>query len=195
MTFITNLTAPELTEAKNSLRAQFLLKLIFNAKQNPSDIMTSRLFMALLVIVDKASREYVAGRESLITYIGSTNKTSLFIEGLGRYETCIVTLKRAYRLLDRLKSQPESPVFNRLLRKLIENREQSVTDIRNAIEHMDEKIINNEFADGEAHILSIDNAGEFLVLASHKLAFIDVHCAIKNLHLAGLAMIEALSVE
>ena len=168
--------------------------MLFHAKLSPSDEKTSRLFMMFLLIVDKAAREYIAGHDSLTAYINSTNKTDFLIDGLGRYETCVVTLKRAYKLLDRLKNQQDSPVFNRQLRKLIETWEKPVTDVRNAIEHMDEKILKNELANGEAHLLSVDVTGNFLELTKYKISFTTVYNAVKNLHLAGIDMIEKLPV-
>ncbi len=116
MTYINKLVAPELNDEKSSLRAHLVLKKVFHAKQSPIDEVISRLFLALLVIIDKSVREYCAGREQLLLYINSENQTGLLFDGLGRFENCIATLKRAYRLLDRLKNYPESPKYSRSLK-------------------------------------------------------------------------------
>lgn len=195
MTYISKLVAPELGSEKSSLRTYFILKMVFHANQSPTDELTARLFLMFLVIVDKSVREYCAGRDQLLLYVVSGNQTSLLFDGLGRFETCIVTLKRAYRLLDRLKNQKESPQYGRSLKRLIATYENSVTNIRNSIEHMDEKIINNELKDGDAHLLIIDSSGLSLEVASDKLTFTEIHNAIKYFYSAGLAMIEALPVE
>jgi hypothetical protein len=190
--YINQLNVPDMMEARTSLRSKVVEAMVLHAKRTPSDTTTSRLFTSFLLRVDKSARECLAGREALVAYVGSSNETGLFIEGLGRYETCISTVKRAFRLFERLKNRSDFPMQDRTLRNLIHTWDRSVTDVRDGIEHMDERIAANELADGEAHALIVDKTGSFLELGSHRLSFIAVHGAIKNLYRAGTAMIEAL---
>jgi hypothetical protein len=192
MPYITHCDAPELSEANSSLRFHVEAALVFHGKLRPPTAKASRLFTTFLLVVDKAAREYAAGRELLIAYASSSNETKLFIEGLGRYETCVTTTKRAFRLFDRLKKEREVPSVARLTRTLALASGKRITDIRNAIEHIDEDIVKGELADGEPHLLLMDKAGTRLELADHVLTFAALHSAILNLHRAGAAMIEAL---
>ena len=190
--YITHFDAPELLEANSSLRFHVEAALIFHGKQHPYSPKASRLFTAFLLVVDKAAREYSAGRELLVAYASSSNNTKLFIDGLGRYETCVTTTKRAFRLFDRIKNEREIPSVERLTRNLALVYDKHITDIRDAIEHIDGDIVKGELADGEPHLLLVDKAGTQLELGGYALTFAALHSAIVNLHRAGAVMIEAL---
>jgi hypothetical protein len=100
-----------------------------------------------------------------------------------------LTIKRALRLIDRLKNLPGSPKIDRVQRRLFEKAAQAakITPIRNVLEHIDQKITSLEFADGESHMLDIDEACAFVEIGRHRLTFVDLAILLKRLHVMALA--------
>ena len=124
-----------------------------------------------MLAVDKAIREHIAGRELLLRYVASANKTGLLIEGLGRFETCINAVKRALRFMDRVATHDAGPKVERLTRRLIQTHEKLITDVRDVLEHMDAFIQSDELKEGEPHTLAVTPDSEYLEIASHRLSF------------------------
>ena len=192
MPYITQCVAPDVASlaATPLWRAEFVA-LIFDAQMPMPSVKASRLFTCYLLVVDKVVREYVAGRELLIAYTKSNNETKLYIEGLGRFETCINSIKRALRLLDRISRNNESPPVNKTLRDFLDSLDKSFTDTRDAIEHMDEFIVDGVLGDGEAHLLVAEPSGEYLEISKCRLSYYSLHKVVSKLHQAGSAMIGA----
>jgi hypothetical protein len=192
MAYIATLDAPDAGEMTASLRSNLELRLVFHGKRPPHSQPTARLLYAYLLVVDKAVREYEAGRSALLKHIHGGGIPS-FTEGVGHFETCINTLKRALRLLTMLGTKSDAPAFDRTLRKLAQSRSEEITGVRDAIEHIDQDILTEGgLAEGEAHLLTVDRTGEKLQIAKHEISFRTLHTTIDALYKAGLAMINAL---
>lgn len=184
--------APEPVDMSFVLRVEFELRKVFHDVQLPDSAATSRLLLAYLVIVDKAVREYAAGRQHLIRY-ASDGGSDWFVEGLGHFENCINSAKRALRLLERLGSQADVPRFDRVLRKLAQNYNQSITAVRDAIEHIDADIISPVgLLEGHPHLLSVEPNGENLRIGEHVLSLVQLHRTLNALFRAGTEMVHAL---
>ncbi len=54
-------------------------------------------------------------------------------------ETCINAASRLFKLLEGSRSEKEAPNFPRELRRLVEKHSEFVKDVRNTVEHMDER--------------------------------------------------------
>src|SRR5258708_3615526 len=102
MPYFTHLKAPDLSDINNKTLLERTIHGLFQGSQPPADQKGCRLLFCFLINTDKAIREYEAGRETLIKYSTSTNKIALMIEGVGRMETCINSIKQAFRFWDRL---------------------------------------------------------------------------------------------
>jgi hypothetical protein len=145
--------------------AHYELRLVFHSAELPEG--NSRRFVLLLLhVLDKAFREYNAGRAVLDAYASSANRSSLYREGVGRFETCINSVVRALRLAERIARDVDIPGVNRLTRKRLNHALNSRHDLRDATEHMDEHIAVGKLADGEAHALMVDKEGATLRLRS-----------------------------
>lgn len=115
-------------------------------------------------LVDKALREYHEARGVILVQIAESNRSAKEMSRDGRHiyifaftdciEDCINAIRRLYGLLERFKSEKESPVMPRELRKLVETKMKLVVDIRHAVEHMDERIQNGEIATGKPIMLN-----------------------------------------
>lgn len=193
MPYIHTLGAPDVDDMKASLRTNFELRMVYHGKQPPPSQPTARLLFAYLLVVDKAVREYVAGRSALLKHIHDKGGSASFIEGVGHFETCVNTLKRALRLITMLGTKSDAPTFDRTFRKLAHARSEEITDVRDAIEHIDQDILSpSGLQEGEAHLLTVDQAGEKLQIAKHEISFHALHTTIGALYKAGLEMIDAL---
>ncbi len=191
MPYIHSLDAPGVDDLKASLRTNFELRMVYHGKQPPPSQPTARLLFAYLLVVDKAVREYVTGDSALLKHIHDKGGTASFIEGVGHFETCVNTLKRALRLITMLGTKSDAPAFDRTLRKLAHARSEEITHVRDAIEHIDRDILSG-LQEGEAHLLTVDQAGEKLQITKHEIPFRALHTTIGALYKAGLDMIDAL---
>lgn len=195
MSYITECKAPDLSDLGATLHSRLVTGLLFHGRKQPSAESASRLLTGYLVVTDKTVREYCAARACLIAYSKSANQTSLFIEGLGRFETCLSSSKRAFRLVDRMAAHSESLSVDRTLRKLLKSWERTVTPFRDAIEHIDGEIAaENVLVSGMAHLLMINHDGDTLEIADHKIALVDLAKVVRHLHQAGCNLIAALPV-
>jgi hypothetical protein len=189
---ISRLIAPDRGEMDFALRTELELRAVFHDVQLPGSASTSRLLLTYVVVVDKAVLEYASGRERLTKY-AEAGVASHFIEGLGHFENCINSVKRALRLLDRLSSQSDAPAFDRTLRRLAQSGSASVTSVRDAIEHIDADILSPTGIDtGAPHLLTVEEDSEQLRIGSHRLQFVELHRTLTALFRSGHAMIQAL---
>ena len=116
-----------------------------------------------------------------------------FVEGVGHFENCINAAKRALRALGRLGTQQDGPTIDRTLRKLAQSQAKTVTDLRDAIEHMDEDIVSSAgIPEGAPHLLTLDKTGDNLEVGTHRIPVVGLHGVVRSLHAAGLAIIQAL---
>jgi hypothetical protein len=193
MPYFTELNAPDLSDVGEPLATRMIVALLFHGKESPANAAESRLLTGFVMVTDKALREYKAGRETLILYSKSANQMALMFEGVGRMETCISSTKRAFRFLERLAALPATVQVDRTLRRLVQSWENSLTPIRDAIEHIDGDIVSeNGIKPGDAHLLAMSNDGEHLEIFTHRLSLSDLAKALRSLHRAGLEILGSL---
>lgn len=184
MPYIKECRAPDLSEFRSSVASEYALRIVFQAA-GTSDRRARSFVTNFILSVDKAIREYSAGRELLVQYAASSNRTSLLIEGLGRFETCINSTKRALRFIDRLAVHEAGPEVERLTRRLLQSHEALITSMRDSIEHMDAFVQTGELKEGEPHALAISPDSEFLEIASYRLSLVSFAQLLRRLR--GLA--------
>lgn len=193
MPYFAELAAPDLAELGASLSGRMMVALLFHGKESPADGAESRLLTGFVMVTDKALREYKAGRDALILYSKSANQMDLLFEGVGRMETCINSAKRAFGFVQRLSGRQTSLQVSRTLRKLLNSWENSLTPIRDAIEHIDLDVVAQEgLKAGDAHLLAMSKDGAHLEIATHRLSLNDLAKALRSLHNAGNELLAAL---
>jgi hypothetical protein len=173
------------------LVGHFTLRVVFQSAELPEGD-SARLVLLFLLVVDKAFREYNAGRAVLDAYARSANQTSLYHEGVGRFETCIHSVVRALRLADRIARGVGTPEVNRDTRKQLNRALESFRHMRNEIEHMDNHIADGQLAEGEAHALMVLKDGRTLEIAKYRLTFTELADALTQLHGVAMELIEGL---
>ncbi|OHC65970.1 MAG: hypothetical protein A2045_08570 [Rhodocyclales bacterium GWA2_65_20] len=149
--------------------------------------------MTYVITTDKAAREYVTGCRRIQDHMVAGGGIQAFVEGIGHFENCINSVKRALRALGRLGTQPDGPVIDRTVRKLAQSKSKTITNLRDAIEHMDADIVTGEgIPEGAPHLLTIDKQGDHLEIGTHQISIIELHGIVKALYFAGSAIIQAL---
>jgi hypothetical protein len=191
--YFEDLEAPEGEDLRPPLRLHFEVRVLFHGKRPPQTKATDRLLLAYVLVVDKAVREYIAGPTALLEHLRGEDGTVALIEGLGRFETCLNTAKRALRLLTMLGARADAPTLDRTVRNLAHARAGEVTNVRDTIEHIDRDILApSGLKDGEAHLLMVNKEGTHLEIADHQISFCALRATLGALHRAGIEMVDAL---
>jgi len=156
-------------------------------------------------LVDKALGEYNEAREVILAEIAEANRPAEEMSKDGRriyfpaftdhIETCINAVRRLYKLLQRIKSERESPVLPRELRRLVEKIEESIVDIRDAIEHMDERIQNDEIAPGKPIMATVNKNGDGVVVSKYEMKFEELAIVLKKMHEIALYILTIKKIE
>jgi hypothetical protein len=180
------------------LQPTLILNLVF--AQGDRDIsrrtaLNRRLFIRLL---DKAVDEYNKARELIVAQIAEGQRSSEEMTKDGRHiymfkfvnhmENCTSSVRRILRFLDILKGKQDGLAFSRTVRKHIESLTSSIVDVRDTIEHMDERIQNDIFQSNEPVMLKISDTQDGIMIAAHSLKFSVLSTLIKKLHELGQSM-------
>jgi hypothetical protein len=151
-----------------------------------------REFVRLLA---KAGQEHELARSAILAQIAEAARPAAEMERKGRQlyilgftdhlETCINATHRCLRLLDRLKT--ELPV-DRTTRRALESNAESLADMRNALEHMDEMIQRGELRPGEPIMIGLPDSQDKAVVAGFEVRFDDLARTLRRLHAAGSSL-------
>ena len=92
--------------------------------------------------------EYNATREALQLYIDTPNNTlSPLFRAIAHMESCVNTMRRAILFARRMRNHKESPAIDK--RKVLSgDAGDRLVGIRNAIEHLENSILNGDIGRG-----------------------------------------------
>lgn len=154
----------------------------------PSDYEVYALFMNYVRLVDILLREYENGRKELTHFLSVKNEslsTHIVIIASGHFEMCVSTLKRVTTYLERIKGHPK--VARQLKDSLPKNLSilngttiKIITDMRDAIVHLENRIQRGEITSGQS--LCIFPVKDGLELGKHKIQFSDLALWIREAH-------------
>ena len=143
-------------------------------------------------LVDKALNEYHEAREAILAQIAEAKRPAKEMEKHGRQififeftdhiETCINAVARLFKLLERIKSEKQSPAWPRELRRLLETKSESIENARNAVEHIDERIQRGEIAPGKPVMMSVSEKDDAVVVSSHEIRFEELAMVLEKMH-------------
>jgi hypothetical protein len=188
MTWISTCDAPDLEHLHVPVIATYLLSLVFTNRGGHDDPQVQSHVHAFILSTDKALRSYNVGRTLLNQYAQSRNSTTLLLQGLADFETCVTTVKRCLAFADRMASHPENPEIERTLRRLLTSYQRTVTPVRDAIEHMDQDIARGEAGPGSPIMLAVDQGGAVLEIGRNRLTFIELAACLTQLHTLAMAL-------
>jgi hypothetical protein len=140
---------PILSDINSQISITLVLNRMF-AGGGPKDPKSYALVMNFIRIVDKLVVEYEQTRAALTEFISTPNEVISPIMYATNYcESCISTLIRAINLGRRIRRDPNGPEIARKIAVLSDSVCSRVKAMKNAIEHIDEKIIKNTWTPGE----------------------------------------------
>ncbi|OGW40488.1 MAG: hypothetical protein A2Y97_10250 [Nitrospirae bacterium RBG_13_39_12] len=154
----------------------------------PSDYEAYALFMNYVRLVDIVLLEYESGRKKLKDFLAVKNdslSTHLVVIAAGHFEMCVSTLKRVSTYLKRIRGHPKvaQALKNFLPRNLsvLDSRsEKLITDMRHAIEHLENRIQKGEITAGQS--LCLVPTADALELGRHKMLFSDLSRWLKEVY-------------
>jgi len=176
---------PDLSGLDSSLKARLLVQVIVGDPGVSQEVgLYRRNFIRL---VDKALNEYHEARKAKLNVVAEKNRRDvkhlyIMFDFTDHIETCINAVRRLYKLLDRIKSEKQSPEIPRELRKLVERKYDSIKNIRDGVEHMDDRIRSGERAVGEPIMLTVSENNEALVVLDYELKFEELAMVLKKMH-------------
>jgi len=143
-------------------------------------------------LVEKALREYSEARNAILEVIaeitdkGKRSKQSarlafvfLFADHM---ETCINAIRRIYRLMDGIiGTKGDSALVPKELRKLVLTNRESITGIRDTIQHLD-KDIRDGIPSGKPIMLAVNDNADGIVISSHEMKFNQIAMVLKRMH-------------
>lgn len=193
MAYLERFESPELPSGASTLQSQLEFGMVFHARQVPPSPSTTRLLTTFMITTDKATRKYSAGCRRINDHMDAGGGIQAFTEGVGHFENCINSAKRALRALERLGTQQNGPVIDRTIRKLAQSQTRAITDLRDAIEHMDADIVTGAgIPEGDPHLLTVNKQGDHLEIGAHQISIITLQSVVRALHSAGSAIIQSL---
>lgn len=181
---------PDLSGIGSPLLGRLIVQLLVGERGlSPKAGRYRRNFIRLL---DKALREYYEARAAILADVTEAKRSAEEMTKYGRQlhfiaftdhiETCINAVSRLFKLLERIKSEIESPSFPRELRKLVETHSESVKTIRDTVEHMDERIREDEIAPGKPIMLTVSQEGDGLLVSDCEMKFKDLAMVLEKMH-------------
>ena len=174
---------PELDGIHGKVTLDLLLNSFFRGR-GPKDAHSSVLLTRFVVLVDQAVREYNLAREKLQEYNSTPpNHISPLLQASGHIENCIGALRRALRFVHRIRRDERGPPIDRDTAREVRSTERWVATARDAVEHMDEWIMDGRVPDGATVAPLIE--ADHIELAGSVVSFHELGAAIVLLH--GLA--------
>jgi hypothetical protein len=126
----------------------------------PKDYIAFALVMNFIRMVDLAVSAYQNGREDILEFPKDrqTIQYGLMMNASGNFELCVDLIKRAISFLKAIKAHKDVPQSMKdLVPKgtivLSGGVEKKVTDMRGAIQHLEERIRKGKIKNGQPHAL------------------------------------------
>jgi len=173
---------PDLSDLNRRVVLAYVLNSLFRGS-GPSDEQARQYIVLFTRLTDKAVYEYEASRTVLEEYLASSKTFSLMLRSVDHLETCVHSIKRALRFLDQMNRYVGGPDIPKETHRLLRSYDRDgIKDIRDAIEHMDERIQRGEIAPGMPSALVFNEAGDAAEIADQKITFEKLAMLIRRMH-------------
>ncbi len=170
----TNRWPPKTNEMPNLLRpdTKLSLNVAFNATfraAGPLNRKARALWINYVRLVDQLIWEYEAARDALQDYVDTPNTTlSPLFRAIAHMETLVNTMRRAILFARRMRRHKDSPQIEKL-NVLSGNAGDRIVEIRNAIEHLENKILEGKITQGEPTTLLVQS--DRIELLAHEIFY------------------------
>jgi hypothetical protein len=116
----------------------------------------ARAFQTTLVrVTDKALEDYELARLAFHEFVTRPNNSvwSPLFRATGHMENCLSSLERLFRLTRRLLEHSETSDLVRSVAALAPSARKRISTLRNAMEHIDERLVNEKIKEGDLTML------------------------------------------
>ena len=185
MTFSSECKMPALSGIDSPLMNRLIVQLLIGEKGISRNVSLYR--RNFIRYIDQAIKYYDYAREACLAAAANPQERLGFsLEFTNNIEVCISAIRRLYRLLDRINSETkDSPLFPRELRRLLKAQSQSMIDIRDTAEHLDDRIREGEVAVGSPIMLTINKTEDGIVVADYEIKFKDLALVLEKMNEIG----------
>ncbi len=180
-----NFEAPDLSSLKEC-STLFAVRRIFQ-RAGPPDYQAYGLTVNYIRLVDIAIREYESGRSMLSRFAETTRSAglNLMFAASSHFEICVDAVKRSVNHLKKIRGHPNVPqsmkdLLPRNLTVLTGQVEKQITDMRDAIQHLEKDILKGQIVAGQPLCVMPEEDG--LALGGHKIHFHDLARWLRELH-------------
>lgn len=167
----------------SALDGKLVLNLTLNAMfrgAGPVNRHARSLWTNYVRLVDQLVWEYNAARVALQEYIDTPNTTlSPLFRAIAHMETHINTMRRAILFARRMRGHKESPQIDKLA-VLSGDAGDKLVKLRNAVEHLENSILNGELAEGDPTTLLVQS--DRVELRGIEISYVDLADWTRQLH-------------
>lgn len=181
-----------------------LLMLAMGDSRYPLSDVSQQLRRTIIRLIDKANRDYLTARDHMIQQLEEGKRsTEELMQGRNIYmfgfidhiEDCIITCRR---LLVLFKEIAEDPCLkdNKAISDIFDPKlSKAVTDFRNTIEHMQQRISSGHIRDGNPVVISLSEDSHSVVIGNDLLSLSDLANLLTRFHFAGCSLLPRFSSE
>ncbi len=182
---------PDLSELER-LQGALTLRVVFtqaDAKIGRKTALLRRIFIRLM---DKSITEYQEARKALDLQVQESKRPSKEMQETGRIiymfsfsdhmENCINSVRRLLRLLERINSEKGAPIIPRDKKRFLSSQGKRLIDLRDAFEHMDERIQRDEIGNDEAIMVKLGGSDDRVEIGPFQVTFLELAGIIFKLH-------------
>jgi len=182
---------PDLSELER-LQGALTLRVVFtqaDAKFGRKAVLFRRVFIKLM---DKSIIEYQEARKALNLQVEESKRPPKEMQETGRIiymfsfsdhmENCINSVRRLLRLLERINGEKDAPIIPRDKKRFLSSQGKRLIDLRDAFEHMDERIQRDEIGNDEAIMVKLGGSDDRIEIGAYQITFLELAGIISNLH-------------
>lgn len=182
---------PDLSHLDSLIPGLFTAVMGFKGEQLTKN---ERVYVRIFVrLTQKAINEYLEARDFLLAQVSeirrsqrqnALGKVQIFMFGFdSKIENCINATRRLYHLFDAVKAEQKQGgklSLDRQTRKILVAQSREIVEVRDGVEHIDEKIQKSETTG--SIMLSISDDDEGVELAGYSVRFIDLALVLRHFH-------------
>lgn len=160
-----------------------------------------KLRQTIIRLVDKANREYMTARNHLIEQILESNRPyEELVQGriihmfgfFDEIENCVISCRRLLDLLEKVVDDTSIPDATKIQAALDPGRKKNLTDFRNTIEHMAERITSEQISDSKPIVISLSEDSESIVIGNNTMPLRLLADILTSIHSAGFSLLPKL---
>jgi hypothetical protein len=178
---------PDLSDLSYKTMLSYVLNTVLRGA-GARDKAASAYLRGFILVTDKTIFEYENARAAFQAFIPTRNKRSVYFKTTWHLENCLHSARRALRFVERLRGSLGT-VMPRADWRAIESHEQSICELRDLIEHMDDEIARDRITtEGYLIALAVTDDGNSAVVGDHTISFDRLAMLLQRLHALALLL-------